>query len=81
MLSSHSGSAICRGTWKLIFINMETLPDTLSFCSCRYLVRLMVHGVCHITGHTHDEDEDWERMQKQEIRLLKMLQHHDPGQK
>lgn|SRR3990167_1555010 len=34
---------------------------------------LLVHGICHLLGYDHEEDEDFKLMQKQEKKLLKVL--------
>ena len=38
-----------------------------------YLQRLLVHGICHLLGYTHDTPKDYQNMQKQEKLLLKAL--------
>jgi rRNA maturation RNase YbeY len=35
---------------------------------------LLVHGICHLLGYDHIQDEDYEVMKKKEASLLKMLQ-------
>jgi rRNA maturation RNase YbeY len=40
---------------------------------CRMDV-LLVHGICHLLGYDHIQDEDYEVMKKKEASLLKMLQ-------
>ncbi|MBN2070953.1 MAG: rRNA maturation RNase YbeY [Candidatus Krumholzibacteriota bacterium] len=35
-----------------------------------YLLRLVVHGLCHIAGYTHDSREDGLRMEKEEMKYL-----------
>jgi probable rRNA maturation factor len=37
------------------------------------LVRLMIHGYCHLTGHTHRRVRDARRMEGEERRLLTAL--------
>ena len=34
---------------------------------------LLVHGVCHLLGHDHHDDEEARRMQAEEARLLAVL--------
>lgn len=34
---------------------------------------LLVHGICHLLGHDHETDEDYEIMHKQEQKILKQL--------
>lgn len=36
---------------------------------------LLVHGICHLLGYDHIEDEDYEVMKKEEERLLKILKN------
>ena len=33
----------------------------------------IVHGICHLLGHTHQEDAEFEKMQKKEAKLLKLI--------
>lgn len=34
---------------------------------------LLVHGICHLLGYDHIEDDDYKKMQKKEIAILKKL--------
>ncbi len=34
---------------------------------------MLVHGVCHLLGHDHDEDDDYKKMFTLEIKLLKLI--------
>ena len=44
---------------------------------------LLVHGVCHLLGHDHNDDREHAAMAAEEERLLRVLQqsglvpHHD----
>jgi len=38
-----------------------------------HLQMLLVHGICHLLGYDHIEDEDFEVMQKKEKELLKKI--------
>lgn len=38
---------------------------------------LLVHGICHLLGYDHIEDEDYAVMHAQEKKLLKLLAQHD----
>lgn len=38
------------------------------------LVRLSIHGLCHLSGDVHDEDEDADRMIHREYGLYRCLQ-------
>ena len=40
----------------------------MNVCVC-----LLVHGICHLLGYDHIEDEDYEVMHAQETLLLKKL--------
>ncbi|TET05873.1 rRNA maturation RNase YbeY [Candidatus Dependentiae bacterium] len=40
----------------------------------KWLQQLLVHGVCHLLGYTHDTDEEYKKMQKKETYLLTKLQ-------
>ena len=37
----------------------------------RRLCLLLVHGVCHILGHDHEDDDEWRAMAAEEERLLR----------
>ena len=39
----------------------------------KHLKILLVHGICHLLGYTHDEDEDYAVMQRKEQELLAQL--------
>ncbi len=41
------------------------------------LVRLMIHGYCHLTGHTHRRVRDAKRMADEERRLLEALGYEE----
>jgi len=34
---------------------------------------LLVHGICHLIGYTHETDTDYEKMHKKELELLKQI--------
>jgi rRNA maturation RNase YbeY len=34
---------------------------------------LLVHGICHLLGYDHIEDEDYKVMHRKELALLKKL--------
>lgn len=36
-------------------------------------VQLYVHGLCHLIGHDHVQDDEFERMQTVEDRVLKCM--------
>jgi len=38
-----------------------------------HLQKLIVHGICHLLGYDHIEDQDWRRMRAKEGWLLKKL--------
>lgn len=40
----------------------------------KHLQRLLVHGICHLLGYDHIEDEDYKVMLKKETQLLKKIQ-------
>jgi rRNA maturation RNase YbeY len=40
----------------------------------KHMQRLLVHGICHLLGYDHIEDEDYKIMHKKELGLLKKLQ-------
>ena len=35
--------------------------------------RVLIHGMCHLHGHTHDREEDWAAMLAEEARLQDQL--------
>jgi probable rRNA maturation factor len=37
------------------------------------LTETIVHGICHLLGHSHKEDTQFEKMQKKEAELLKII--------
>ena len=37
------------------------------------MARLLIHGVLHLVGHDHEEDEDHRRMRAEERRLWKLV--------
>ena len=39
---------------------------------------LFVHGMLHIAGHTHDNDQDFERMRTLETQILTTINQPDP---
>jgi probable rRNA maturation factor len=39
---------------------------------------MVVHGSLHLLGHDHEEDEEAERMEARERRVLKTLGFDDP---
>jgi len=43
------------------------------------LALLVVHGVLHVLGYDHAEDDEAERMQARERDLLERFHHHAPG--
>ncbi|GMU19400.1 MAG: endoribonuclease YbeY [Candidatus Babeliales bacterium] len=40
----------------------------------KHIQRLLVHGICHLLGYDHIEDNDYKIMHKKEMELLKKLQ-------
>lgn len=44
-----------------------------------YLKKLLVHGICHLLGYDHIDDADYQRMAKEEKRLLhKIVEKLEP---
>jgi len=43
-----------------------------------HVAHLIVHGLLHLAGHDHEEDEDAERMESLETRILARLDIADP---
>jgi len=43
----------------------------------KHLVKLIVHGICHLLGYDHIEDQDWVRMRAKEGWLLKKLKEQN----
>ena len=38
-----------------------------------HLNAIIIHGICHLLGYTHQADYDFKKMQKKEAELLKLL--------
>lgn len=43
-----------------------------------HCAHLVVHGVLHLLGYDHERDEDAERMERREAKILSMLGYDDP---
>lgn len=43
----------------------------------KHLIKLIVHGICHLLGYDHIEDKDWVRMRAKEGWLLKKLKEQN----
>ncbi len=43
-----------------------------------HVAHLVIHGVLHLSGHTHDNDEDAESMELTETLYMKQLGFEDP---
>ena len=43
-----------------------------------HLSHILIHGILHLQGHTHDNEEDTRLMQNEEKRLLKNLNIKNP---
>jgi len=39
----------------------------------KYLRRILVHGICHLIGYTHDTEKNYCQMQKKESKLLDLI--------
>ena len=59
-----------------LFISIEYVRDR----AARYghdvgeaLRMLLVHGICHLLGYTHEHDDDYAIMQRKELELLEFL--------
>jgi len=42
-------------------------------------LRLLVHGVLHLLGHDHEQDDEARRMRAEERRLLRAIRAEPPG--
>lgn len=51
----------------------EMSKDMTSHC-----LHLVIHGILHLLGYTHDNDEDFSIMRKEEVRLLALIGLEDP---
>lgn len=59
-----------------IIIAPHYVQDTLEQWNQSFEMRmriLLVHGICHLLGYDHIQDDDYEVMKKEEERLLKTL--------
>jgi len=60
-----------------IFISVEYLRkvtddfETQTLAECLRI--MLVHGLCHLLGYTHDEEDDYEVMQQKEDEFLALL--------
>lgn len=43
----------------------------------KHLIKLIVHGICHLLGYDHIKDEDWIRMRAKEGWILKKLKEQN----
>lgn len=55
------------------FAQAERQAAELGHSVAEELLRLLVHGVLHLLGHDHEQDEEAARMQAEEERLWKLL--------
>ena len=44
----------------------------------KHLAHILVHGILHLKGYTHQNDKDTKLMQNEEIRILKNLKIKNP---
>jgi len=61
-----------------VVISLETATRqarALGHDTAREVRVLLVHGICHLLGHDHEEDEAAERMEALEQDLLAMFEH------
>lgn len=52
-------------------------PSNLESTLEKQIIKLLVHGVCHLLGYDHIEDEDWVRMRAKEGWLLKKIKEQN----
>jgi len=55
----------------------ENIATHLEASLEKHLIKLIVHGVCHLLGYDHIEDADWVRMRAKEGWLLKKLKEQN----
>jgi len=63
-----------------IIISVEYLREDHDFETqplAECLRILLVHGLCHLLGYTHDQEDDYELMQQKEDELLAVLRQRD----
>ena len=51
------------------------LVDLVGAVLSERVQELLVHGVCHLIGHDHVDDQDFERMQEEELKVLGCLRN------
>ena len=52
-----------------VYTNKHNLPGTFE----QRMDRMLVHGICHLLGYDHIEDNDFEQMIDLENKLLKLI--------
>lgn len=62
-----------------IIVSLEYVMDDakrLGVIFKEYLLLVLIHGICHLIGYTHDTDKAYEQMQEKENELLKKLKNN-----
>lgn len=54
-----------------VYANKHDLPGTF----IERMDRMLVHGICHLLGYDHIEDNDYKKMIALENKLLKIISH------
>jgi probable rRNA maturation factor len=58
------------------FVQLEA--ERLGLRAADHALHLIVHGVLHLLGHDHLDDDEAARMQQLESRAMRVLRLHDP---
>lgn len=64
-----------------IIVALETLEDEASqkkISLYEHFAHLLVHGILHLFGYDHQDDEEAEKMEGLEIKILKLLDIENP---
>jgi probable rRNA maturation factor len=66
------------GDIAIAFETCRTEADAQGIAFRDHVAHLIVHGLLHLAGHDHERDEDAERMESLETRILARLDIADP---
>jgi probable rRNA maturation factor len=75
---SDDGVPVLLGDIVIAFETATAEADAAGISTDNHLRHLVVHGVLHLLGYDHENDEDAERMERCEIEILGTLGVPDP---
>lgn len=73
-----AGAPVLLGDVAIAFETVIAEADTAGIPVADHLRHLVVHGVLHLLGYDHENDEDADRMERCEIEILGTLGVPDP---